>query len=218
MQGEIVQLGERQMRVDFQRKILLVIPVEMATNPTICMSVAQVIQLTIPGSYPIVPDTFESQRELQSGIKAMRLLMHRRDWSLSISTVPYAFIIRWAEVICIYFPLSLSEKVALIQILYPNTAYTGKPINVVHSTYQICCSICKTKWESGFRAQTSAPYSTQELKRLFIKMGSRRWYSTDLVTLIGHCEDEMKWCGAGTWGATKHSASIRYCVGMNKVE
>lgn len=150
-----------QMGGNFEREIHLVIFVEIATNPINCMNVEGSMRLnyysalmtyfTIMFTMVHKPtgDTVNYSSLLSNssryiwkpkivayGIKAMQLLTCKRDWSLSISNLLYAFIIWWIEIICIYFPLSVRES-SPYSNLYPNIDCIGKPINVVYSIYQI---------------------------------------------------------------------------------
>lgn len=71
------------------------------------------------------------------------------------------------------FLLGLSEKVALIQILYPNTACIGKPIKVVSSIYQISCRTCKLNEKSSFLGSDISPVFHSRILKV-TKKGSRR--------------------------------------------
>lgn len=152
-QEKIVQLSEMQMGVNFQRKIYLAIPVTTAI--CYCTPMSTMVHKSagdvvfIPVSYQIVPVTFESQRQLQNGIKVMQWLMHRRDWCLSISNSPYAFIIWWTEIICIYFPLSCQRKLPLFKFCIQ--------INAVYSICQIRVAYVKLNEKSGFQGSHVNP-------------------------------------------------------------
>lgn len=56
------------------------------------------------------PVTFESQRQLHNMIKAIQLLMHKREGCLSISNLHYAFIMMNRDNLYILPPQSIKES------------------------------------------------------------------------------------------------------------